>query len=857
MIIFRRLFLLSLIISSVMSSAQSIINFPDAVLKAKLLEASPVNVTAKNLSGEYCYIDVNHDDEITTSEALQISTLQISQGNIACVEGLQYFINLIELSISSNSLPALDVRMFSKLKRLVCYGNQISSLSYNHDYRLESLVCSSLNLENVDLSGLINLHYLQLYDMSVSSLDLSELQTLIRLNVYKCQLSSLDVSNNGMLNSLDCSQNNLTAIDVSRLPILTELRCNSNKLTHLDLSANGKLTYIDCSDNLLTGINFGSSANSITGITCHHNLLTNFDATIFPKLVGLDCSHNILVRLKVEGLRKLHYVDCDHNNLHELTFADNDTLLQVSCEHNYLESINLCNQPDLRNLWCSFNQLKSINIKNGAKSPYLEFEGNNNITEICADESELALVQARLNTYGYGNCNLTSYCTCNPGGDIFTIVCNQKYDENNNGCDTLDLPMPYMRYAITDGTNTGYLIGDSDGSSSLVVEPGSYTVSPELPFDNQYYYYSPSSDTITFPRPVSQKEMNFCLLPSGVFNDLEVHIMFSQHAIPGFTTGFKVAYRNKGTTIQSDTIFFEYDHLVMQFYNADPPAQFLNDSVLIWLYSDLHPCQSGEVQCMFRLHGPTEIPPLNSGDMLHLKAWINGEPDETPDDNIHEVVQDIVNSFDPNDKTCMEGKFISPEKAGDYVHYLIRFENVGTANAVNVRVTDIIDTTLFVVNSLQPVESSHAFNTSITDNKVEFYFENINLPFEDESNDGYILFKIRTNPSLTKGSVLQNQADIVFDYNFPIQTNTYYTTIGTVGLPEKELSDAFLYPNPAEKQLKLTAGNFNGSQYKIYNNFGVMKSEGIVSEDIIDIADLSSGLYLLELEDTTLKFIVK
>ena len=52
--------------------------------------------------------------------------------------------------------------------------------------------------------------------------------------------------------------------------------------------------------------------------------------------------------------------------------------------------------------------------------------------------------------------------------------------------------------------------------------------------------------------------------------------------------------------------------------------------------------------------------------------------DEIPIDNIFNLTQTVVNSYDPNDKTCLQGKTVSSEVIGEYVHYLIRFENTGS-----------------------------------------------------------------------------------------------------------------------------------------------------------------------------------
>ncbi|MBL0101347.1 MAG: hypothetical protein IPP49_16015 [Saprospiraceae bacterium] len=99
---------------------------------------------------------------------------------------------------------------------------------------------------------------------------------------------------------------------------------------------------------------------------------------------------------------------------------------------------------------------------------------------------------------------------------------------------------------------------------------------------------------------------------------------------------------------------------------------------------------------------------------------------------------------------------------GKYVDYLIRFENTGNYAAENVVVKDIIDTKTFDVSSLQITDASHEVYTRIEGNKVEFIFENINLPFDDANNDGYIAFKIKTLPTLVLGDSLKKSSRHLF-----------------------------------------------------------------------------------------------
>jgi len=66
---------------------------------------------------------------------------------------------------------------------------------------------------------------------------------------------------------------------------------------------------------------------------------------------------------------------------------------------------------------------------------------------------------------------------------------------------------------------------------------------------------------------------------------------------------------------------------------------------------------------------------------------------------------------------------------GDFVNYKIRFENTGTAEAVNIIVRDTIDTDKFDISSLEIVHASHDMYTIIKEkNVVEFILEGIYLP---------------------------------------------------------------------------------------------------------------------------------
>jgi uncharacterized repeat protein (TIGR01451 family) len=141
----------------------------------------------------------------------------------------------------------------------------------------------------------------------------------------------------------------------------------------------------------------------------------------------------------------------------------------------------------------------------------------------------------------------------------------------------------------------------------------------------------------------------------------------------------------------------------------------------------------------------------------------------------------------------------------DWLTYTIHFQNTGTSSAINIVVKDSLDSGLDPT-TFRLLSYSHPINVNITGSNVSFGFPNIHLP-DSNSNEalshGLIQYKIKPNGILPAGTIFSNKADIYFDYNLPITTNTTYTPIGFVGI-ETEL-DLFLniYPNPAKDYIQI------------------------------------------------------
>lgn len=158
-------------------------------------------------------------------------------------------------------------------------------------------------------------------------------------------------------------------------------------------------------------------------------------------------------------------------------------------------------------------------------------------------------------------------------------------------------------------------------------------------------------------------------------------------------------------------------------------------------------------------------------------------PDDEPETETY--CTPIVYSRDPNDKTVAPIGITSNHNiVGDEaLEYLIRFQNIGTAPAINVFVEDELDESLDL-STLEIGLSSHPVSFAFgqdTGSKLTWTFNNIMLPdsTSDEPNShGFVKYKIKPKQGLAKGTVIRNKASIIFDFNSPVITNEVFHTIG-------------------------------------------------------------------------------
>jgi hypothetical protein len=445
----------------------------------------------------------------------------------------------------------------------------------------------------------------------------------------------------------------------------------------------------------------------------------------------------------------------------------------------------------------------------------------------------------------------TPYYNFTPGCRYNTVTGVIKYDLESNGCqDNVGIANIKLRYNCN---QTGYCYAYTDANGAYTLYSGENPVEVTPIIDDPYFIFSPNTASVTFPSGTELQTQDFCLTPNGIHPDLEVTVLPVTLARPGFNADYKIVFKNKGNQLQSGTINLTFDDTVLDFVNAEPAFPVQSGNELNWTFTDLMPHETREILVVFNLNTPMEEPSLTSGDVLSFSAAIDGAmADETADDNQQTLNQTVVNSFDPNDKTCLEGNTITTEMVGKDVHYMIRFENTGTASAQNIVIADLIDTAKYDINSLVPLDASHHVRTKIINgNRVEFIFENINLPFDDANNDGYVAFKIKTKPTLVLGNTFSNTASIYFDYNFPIITNTATTTVALLANADFAFEDYLkIYPVPVKDVLNIEfKKSIQVSSIQIYNTLGqlVLTVPSAQQTKTVDVSSLKTGNYVVKI----------
>lgn len=216
--------------------------------------------------------------------------------------------------------------------------------------------------------------------------------------------------------------------------------------------------------------------------------------------------------------------------------------------------------------------------------------------------------------------------------------------------------------------------------------------------------------------------------------------------------------------------------------------------------------------------------------------------------NTSNLLQILGSSYDPNDKTVNLPEQISPV-VDDYLTYVIRFQNTGTAPAQNVYIMDTLSPYIDW-SSVQVLETSHPMNLlELNGGILRFDFPQIWLA-DSTTNEplshGHVVYRVKENPGNGPGIGIANTASIYFDWNDPVVTNTTWNVNADLAVIDNQQAQFVVYPNPATNAVTIS-GQQDITAVQLMDMMGNLVYEMTANSKQLTIvtADLQAGVYIL------------
>ena len=462
-------------------------------------------------------------------------------------------------------------------------------------------------------------------------------------------------------------------------------------------------------------------------------------------------------------------------------------------------------------------------ITNGSHIELADIDGDNNTDVVASSQFEIGWCKssgtgafAHLSTIGYYCLGLSLYVTDvdNSGSpDIlsssicdknvflyknyfnsqFKVTGNTFYDANQNGIKDPSENGLSNRNLVLNPISL-HSFSDTNGDYVIHSDSGNYVVTYTA--FNNWSLTSNSSEynvNLNIQNPVTQ-DLNFGFFPDSSFCEITSELVPGL-GLCGDTGRYWVYWQNMGTTTPSGTVELILDSQ-LTFVSCNIAPDSIIGQSFYWHFDTLNFFESVILPIQIIL------PDYNSmGDIL--TSYLNIYTDLSPN-VFSDTLTDIVEcSYDPNDK------LVTPKGEGangiiskdETLEYTVRFQNTGNAEAIDIKIRDQLDDNIDI-NSLQILASSHnAHNYIEQNNWLVFQFDSIMLPDTATSfteSQGFVKYSVKLIDNVLPNATIQNTANIFFDNNPAVITNTTINTVEcyiTPTAPVIYLSDSNLVVN--------------------------------------------------------------
>lgn len=717
---------ISILLVSLSITSHAQFTIPDPALAAALEEVVPDAVNGNVL-------------DTTHASVLERETLVLRFDGIVNLSGVRFFTNLDSLDVTGNdftSLPALP----PNLKWLNCSSGELYSLPAQLPNGLQHLIARTNNLSSTPvLPNTLRVLDLLSNDITV----LGPLPTdLVELNVQGNLLSSLPALPQGLV-TLHAVDNHLTSLP--ELPAgLEYLVLSYNELTTLP-ALPASLIELYTPSNMLTSL--PPLPNGLRKLSTMANELVALPAPLPDSLRFLHATYNLITAVPL--------------------LPDSLQLLGLSA--NQITEIPPL-PPALEELYVNGNPLTCLPGLPNTLTDLVSF--GTGIT--CLPNWPVGLV-ASAGDLGFAP------TVCSPSDPCFlpqTITGLLFLDLDGDGQKAVN------EEALPHGTvelQPGAILAGADGFGrfAVPVEAGTYTVQGAT---RQYHTITTQQHIITIEPGTSDTTALIGYQPIPGIQDLVADIQATP-ARPGFENQLFLHVTNLGTeTTEADVQLYITSE--QSYVAADPTPSFQSGTFVQWSVT-LSPGQSWSAIATLSTGASVElgtpiVHTLNAGPL---------ETDSVPDDNVAKWYDEVVGSYDPNDKrVAVDTVSVAEVQAGAWSDYTIRFQNTGTFLAEQVVITDTLSTQLDH-SSMAFISASHNAQWVLDNGVLVFTFADIQLPdsvSDPMGSQGYVHFRMKLHDDLMAGEVIENMANIYFDFNEPVITEPAMTHI----VLETSLADA-------------------------------------------------------------------
>ncbi len=449
--------------------------------------------------------------------------------------------------------------------------------------------------------------------------------------------------------------------------------------------------------------------------------------------------------------------------------------------------------------------------------------------------------------YGSSNCSSTMNFSITEAGNGCGSVAGMLFLDTDADCtiDGGEPGIPYRTLQVDPGAQL--VITNANGSFVGGLSDGSYTLSV---LDATVTPACPQAQPIPFNVNGSVSTLD---IGAGSTSPMDLVVSaVSNTARPGFAHTVWAEVMNNGAQPSDPVDVTCTLDPSLAYLSAVPAPTSVNGNTVTWSLPALSAFGIASVQLITQVNNSTQL-----GEVIDVAfTAVNNGAEANTANNSCTASRTVSGSYDPNDKTAFTS---TRQSATEYVlgqdawiDYVIRFQNTGTDTAFTVVVVDTLGTDLDMATYAQGT-ASHPFTVHFKPGRVvEWRFANILLP-DSNTNEplshGAVGFRIRPTQAVAAGTILSNAADIFFDFNTPIRTNTseLVATLST-GMRPAPAPHVQLYPNPNQGTFALAV---EGDALMEINVFApdarrVLQQRASGSRSQVSLPGLAPGVYLAE-----------